>query len=239
MTYQEIHNFLLQSASCDPKRHSQFYKTGPGQYASHDQFLGISSATIHACAKKFETIGDSDLQMLIESSFNEERALALDISIRRYRRGNDAEKEQIFRWYLDHLHRVNNWNLVDASAHYIVGAHLYGKEKDLLFELACSDILWERRIAVVATWYDIRHDRVATTLKISEVLIQDDHDLIHKAVGWMLREVGKKNIGSLCTFLDDHSSAMPRTMLRYAIEKFPKSEREKYLLKGKLPRTGS
>ena len=137
-------------------------------------------------------------------------------------------RTEIYQFYLANLNQINNWNLVDASAHLILGAHLHSQNKDVLFGLANSPIMWERRIAIVATWYFIKNNEYNTTTKISELLLNDNHDLIHKAVGWMLREVGKRDLETLRGFLNEFAHKMPRKMLRYAIEKFPEAERRHY-----------
>lgn len=207
-----------------------FFKTGPGQYSAHDKFIGVSVPNLRKICKEFRELPQNQIQLLLESAVNEERFLALILLVDQYTRGDEKQKEHIFRFYLDNLQYVNNWNLVDASAHLIVGAHLLNGDKDLLLQLAKSQIMWERRVAIVSTWYFIRHHQLEWTLKIAEILLQDSHDLIHKAVGWMLREAGKKEQQVLILFLEKNVKKMPRTMLRYAIEKFPEDQRRKYLL---------
>ena len=140
-----------------------------------------------------------------------------------------AEPDVIYQFYMDNIQQVNNWNLVDASAHLIVGKHLHKKDKDILHTLANSTVMWERRVAIVATWYFIKMNEFEWTLKLAKILLTDSHDLIHKAVGWMLREMGKKDVEQLKTFLNQHAATMPRTMLRYAIEKFPEAKRQHFL----------
>ena len=213
---------------CNPKA---FCKTGPGQYAEHDQFLGVPVPALRTIAKKYATAPFTIIKTLITSCFNEERLVALLIVIDQYKRGNSQQKEAIYQFYKEHLVYVNNWNLVDSSAHLILGAYLADTNKDELLVLAQSQNLWERRIAIVATWYFIKQNQYEWTITIATILLTDSHDLIHKAVGWMLREVGKKDIKPLQQFLDQHASVMPRTMLRYAIEKFPEHERKMYLSK--------
>lgn len=206
-----------------------FYKTGKGDYAEHDQFIGVNVPTLREIAKPFQKLEFDELQALIGSPINEERFLALVILVHQYQTGNHAQQEKVYEFYVKNLTQVNNWNLVDASAHLILGAHLWQKDKAFLLELAASPSLWDRRIAIVSTWYFIRQEDLNWTFKIATLLLQDPQDLIHKAVGWMLREAGKKNQTALTTFLDQHIKYMPRTLLRYAIEKFPEPQRQFYL----------
>ena len=170
-----------------------------------------------------------DLSRFITSEFNEERFLALAILIMQYQTAQD--KEFLYNFYLNNIKHVNNWNLVDASVHHIIGAYLWDKEKDYLFTLTKSEILWERRIAIVATWYFIKNNTLDTTFEIAKLLLNDKHDLMHKAVGWMLREAGKKDEKQLIDFLDRYTLQMPRTAVRYAIERLLQELYKKYLLK--------
>ncbi len=211
------------------KRKAVFFKTGPGDYAEHDQFLGIPTPKLREIAKRYRRISLDVIAELLKSPINEVRLLALMMLVERYQRSNRSIQTEIFRLYLSHISHINNWNLVDASAHYIVGAHLYSQDKNLLIELASSNILWERRIAIVSTWYFIRKNEFEWTIKIAEILLSDKHDLIHKAVGWMLREMGKRDETHLILFLNQHVSQMPRTMLRYAIEKLGNEHKRMYM----------
>lgn len=215
------------------KSNAVFFKTGVGHYAEHDVFIGVSVPIIRKIAKEHADLSFKELQKLIASKINEERLLALIILVTQYQRGDKIANEEVYNFYLNNMQHVSNWNLVDSSAHLILGAHLYKKNKNLLLELAKSEILWQRRIAIVATWYFIRNDDLAWTFKIAKILLKDDQDLIHKAVGWMLREAGKRDQEQLIEFLDQHAATMPRTMLRYAIEKFSAQQRKAYLLYGK------
>ena len=221
---------ILQSyadnSTCAP---AIFFKTGPGQYSEHDKFIGVSVPNLRKIGKEFRDLPMDQIQSLLESPVNEERFLALILLVENYAKGNEAQKEIVFQHYLNNLKHVNNWNLVDASAHLIVGAHLSKKDKSLLLKLAKSQVMWERRVAIVSTWYFIRQNEHEWTVQIAELLLKDSHDLIHKAVGWMLREAGKKDQQVLIKFLEKHSKQMPRTMLRYAIEKFSEEERRNYL----------
>jgi len=210
----------------------RFFKMGPGDYAEHDRFMGVSVPILRKLAKTFEALSLPDIKTLLRSPFNEERQLALFMLVNRYKQGDSTEKTRIYDFYLKHLAYVNNWNLVDASAHLIIGAELLNKnnkEKIVLKSLVMSDNLWERRVAIVATWIFIQNNDFQWTLKIAKQLLKDTKDLIHKAVGWMLREVGKKDTEVLRAFLEQHAPKMPRTMLRYAIEHFSADERKMYL----------
>lgn len=207
-----------------------YYKTGPGDYAEHDQFIGVSVPDLRKIAKRYQELPLPLLQELLYSPINEERLLALLILVTRYQKGDADLQQTIFQFYLTHINQVNNWNLVDASAHWIIGAHLLKEDKTFLSTLAESTNLWEKRIAIVATWHFIRNDSFECTLKLAEKLLCDHHDLIHKAVGWMLREVGKRNQSILIEFLNRHAYRMPRTMLRYAIERLVPTTRKTYLL---------
>lgn len=211
-----------------------FYKTGPGQYAEHDRFLGITVPDLRKIAKQFKELSHTDLKTFIRSPLNEERLLALFILTHQYQINNDSQRAACYQFYMKHLKHVNNWNLVDASAHLILGAHVFQGDKNILLTLAKSDNLWERRIAIVSTWYFIRNNELSWTFKIAKLLLQDHQDLIHKAVGWMLREAGKRSVNHLIAFLDQYAEQMPRTMLRYAIEKFQETQRKQYLLKKTL-----
>lgn len=206
---------------------SLFFKTTPGHYAEHDKFLGIPVPTIRKIAKQHADLHLSSLHTLLTSPYNEERLLALFILVHQYKKSPDT----IFQYYLDNLSHINNWNLVDSSAHLIIGAHLLTRDKTLLLNLATSTNLWEKRIAIIATLYFIKKNTLDWTFKIAAILLHDTHDLIHKAVGWMLREAGKQNIDALTRFLNEHHIQMPRTMLRYAIEKLPPETRARYLLR--------
>jgi len=207
-----------------------FFKTGKGQYGEHDKFWGIPVPVLRTVARQFTQLPLRDISVLLKSPVNEERMTALLILVGQYNAGNSRQRQNIYKFYLRRAARINNWNLVDASAHHIVGAHLHGKDKAVLKRLARSEILWERRIAMVATWHDIQKGEHDTALVIAEILLDDAHDLMHKAVGWMLREVGKRSSQqALEDFLRRHHKAMSRTTLRYAIERFPLSKRRAYL----------
>ncbi|MEW5904195.1 MAG: DNA alkylation repair protein [Pseudomonadota bacterium] len=206
-----------------------FFKTGPGQYGEGDVFLGIKVPVLRTFAKQHADATLDDIQRLLDSVYHEERTLALLLSMQRYARHDEKGRRVIFDLYLANTPRINNWDLVDISAPHIVGRHLQDGPRTLLHTLARSDSLWERRIAIVATFHFIRRNDFADTLHIAEMLLEDDHDLMHKAVGWMLREVGKRDQPLLESFLRRHYTRLPRTTLRYAIERFQPALRQHYL----------
>lgn len=211
------------------KRKAVFFKTGPGDYAEHDQFLGVPTPQLRKLAKRHQQLTLDQLAELLTSPINEIRLLASMILVRRYQKSDLATQEAVFQLYCSHRQHINNWNLVDATAHHIVGAHLHQQDKSFLLELASSSVLWDRRIAMVSTWYFIRHHEFEWTISLAKKLLTDKQDLIHKAVGWMLREMGKRDLASLLEFLNQYRQQMPRTTLRYAIEKLPLACRQEYL----------
>lgn len=216
-----IRRDLQNLARQNPAFPQRFYKTEPGGYAEHDRFLGTRVPDIRKLVIVYNDLSWIDLGRLLGSIYNEERLLALLILVNRYQKGDRLERDKVYHFYLKHRHRVNNWNLVDSSAHHIIGAYLFDKPRDLLFHLGDSEHWWERRIAIVATWYFIRKNDFSSTLVLAQKLLQDEHDLMHKAVGWMLREVGKRDELLLRGFLKKHAHQIPRTLLRYAIERLP------------------
>lgn len=213
----------------DAKFLQGFFKTGPGQYGEGDKFLGLRVPALRTLARNYAELSRDDVLQMLASSWHEERLLALVIMVDAYESGDAVERKKVHRDYLANTRYINNWDLVDASAASIVGGHLEAGDIALLVRLARSKDLWERRIAIVATHYFIKRDKFGPTLIISELLLRDSHDLIHKAVGWMLREVGKRDRKVLDGFLREHYHEMPRTMLRYAIERHPEALRKKYL----------
>jgi 3-methyladenine DNA glycosylase AlkD len=214
----------------------RFFKTGPGEYGEGDRFLGLTVPVQRAIARRHRDLPAADAEKLLASGVHEDRLIALLILIGLYDRGDDAAREAIVGIYLSNTARINNWDLVDLSAPQLLGRHLAVRDRDLLYRLARSASLWERRIAIIATLAFIRAGDLGTTFDIAAILLGDGHDLIHKAVGWMLREAGKKDRAAEERFLDRHAAAMPRTMLRYAIEKFPEKRRREYLAAGKTGR---
>ena len=211
----------------------KFFKTGPGEYGEGDIFIGVRVPDLRKLAKEFQDLTFSEVRALLASSIHEERLLGLLILVRKYASSDEITKKKIYELYLENTPFINSWDLVDGSAHHIVGAFLMDKNKASLYRLAKSENLWERRIAIISTFHFIKHDQYQETLKIAKILLTDPEDLIHKAVGWMLREIGKRDGVTEETFLKKHYMKMPRTMLRYAIEKFPEPKRQKYL-KGKI-----
>lgn len=208
-----------------------FFKTGPGQYGEGDVFVGLTVPQMRSISKKYLDLKFTNLQTLLDSKIHEERFISLTILSEQYSKSPDAVKKQIVNFYLKNSQKINNWDLVDTSAPYILGKYLLNKPKAILYKLASSNNLWEKRIAIVATQELIRNNQFADTLKISEILLKDTHDLIHKAVGWMLREVGKRDLKSELKFLDKFYLRMPRTALRYAIERFPSKLKAHYMKK--------
>ena len=205
---------------------SRFFKTKPGEYGHGDVFLGLKVPETRAVAKKYIDLNLKDVEILLKSGIHEERLDALLILVEKYNKSNENYKKIIFDFYLNNAKNVNNWDLVDLSADKIVGSYLINKDKKILYKLVKSENLWERRISIIATFAFIRKNNFNETFKISESLMKDKHDLIHKAVGWMLREAGKRNQAAEEQFLKKYYKNMPRTMLRYAIEKFDKDKKE-------------
>jgi 3-methyladenine DNA glycosylase AlkD len=210
-----------------------FFKTGKGEYGEGDIFAGLKVPSQRKLAREFRDLSLTDLKILLNSPVHEERLISLFILVDKYGKGDKQEKEAIFSFYLKYRKGINNWDLVDLSAPKIIGKHLLNKDKNLLFKFALSKNLWERRITVLSTYEFIKNNDFDLALQISEMLLKDKHDLIHKAVGWMLREIGKRDLQAEESFLKIHYKKMPRTMLRYAIEKFPETKRKKYL-QGKI-----
>ena len=211
---------------------SGFFKTGKGQYGEGDIFLGIKVPEQRKLvAEYYKDLFLSEVQKLIKSKIHEHRLTGLLILVAKYKKADSKEKEVIYKLYLKNSKNVNNWDLVDLSAPNIVGNFLLNQDRKILYKLAHSKNLWEKRISILSTFEFIRNNQFEDTLKIAEILMNDKHDLIHKAVGWMLRELGKRNQLLEEEFLDKHVTIMPRTMLRYAIEKFPKTKRKAYLHK--------
>lgn len=208
---------------------ARYFKTGKGEYGEGDIFLGTTVPQTREIAKKYKTLQLNEIKQLLESKIHEHRLIALYILVDKYKKSKDAEKQEIADFYLNHTKHINNWDLVDSSAHLILGIHLSNKDKSILEKLAKSNDLWERRISIISTLHFIRNNQFKETFKIANILIKDKHDLIHKAVGWMLREIGKKDKQAEKEFLNKHYKTMPRTMLRYAIEHFSVDEKSHYM----------
>jgi 3-methyladenine DNA glycosylase AlkD len=227
---EEIRSLLRRQA--DPARAEilqRFFKTGPGQYGEGDIFLGLRVPEVRKIARRFRDLSLGQTKRLLKSPVHEERLLALFLFVGQYGRGDPETRETIYRIYLDHTRYINNWDLVDSSAEQIVGAHLWTQSRDPLYVLARSDSLWERRICVLSCFHFIKKNEFRDILAIVRMLLRDPEDLIHKAAGWMLREVGKRDLSTEESFLRRHGPEMPRTMLRYAIERFPEPKRKDYL----------
>ncbi|MBN2106533.1 MAG: DNA alkylation repair protein [Deltaproteobacteria bacterium] len=206
-----------------------FFKTGPGQYGEGDVFRGIKVPVLRQIVKKYPGLPLADAEKLLHAPHHEDRMLGLLFLVAAFEKGGPELRRRIYRLYLANTRFINNWDLVDATAPHIVGAYLFDRNRAPLRRLALSGLLWERRIAIVATFYCIRRGQFEDTLELAAMLLDDKHDLIHKAVGWMLREVGKRDREAEEIFLRVHCSRMPRTMLRYAIERFPREKRQLYL----------
>lgn len=210
----------------------KFFKTGKGEYGEGDIFMGIKVPVMKELAKKYISLNFSDIQKLLKSKYHEERMIALSILVNKFKKANEIERKKIYDLYLRNTKYINNWDLVDCTCHKIVGAYLDGKDKKILEKLARSKNIWEKRISIISTFYFINKGSSKEALKIAEILVNEKHDLIQKAVGWMLREVGKR-----CSqekeeeFLMKHYKTMPRTMLRYSIERFTDKKRQFYMKK--------
>jgi 3-methyladenine DNA glycosylase AlkD len=217
------------SAVTDPERarnSAWFFKTAQGQYGHGDRFIGLTVPTMRRIARRYVHLPLTDVEKLLASPIHEHRFTALETLVAQYELD---QSKQIFDFYLQHTRFVNNWDLVDTSAPYIVGRHLLTRPRKVLYRLAKSRDLWERRIAIVSTQTLIRAGEIEDTFAIAKLLLPDEHDLIHKAVGWMLREAGKKSTPALLRFLKENYAALPRTTLRYAIERFPAPQRKRLL----------
>lgn len=207
----------------------KYFKTGVGEYGFGDVFIGLSVPQCRNIANKFRDLTFLEINDLLKSKIHEERLIALLILVDKFSK-EPMEQRRIYDFYLKHTKYINNWDLVDLSAHKIVGGYLIDKPKEILYKMAKSKNLWEKRIAVIATFNFIKNKHYDQSLKIAEILINDKEDLIQKAVGWMLREVGNRNLKTEQVFLKKYYKIMPRTTLRYAIEKFPETLRKNYLL---------
>ena len=218
-------------ANKERANHSKkFFKTGKGEYGYGDIFLGVRVPKIRLIAKKNIGISITDMKTLIKSKYHEERLLGLIILVNKYSKSKDEkDRDQLYNIYVSSFKYVNNWDLVDVTCAHVIGKHLLNKDRSILYTWAKSNDLWTKRIAIVSTHCFIRKNDLQETFKIAKILLNDEHDLIHKAVGWMLREAGKKDMKKEEIFLKKHYKTMPRTMLRYAIERFPEPKRQIYL----------
>jgi len=232
ISFKNLEQDLLALANADKaKILSGFFKTGKGQYGAGDIFLGVMVPQIRTVSKKYTELNFNDLQKLLNSKKHEIRLCALFVLVKKYQIADDREKKNIADFYLKNAENINNWDLVDLTAPKILGEYLIGKPHKILYDLAASQNLWERRIAMLSTFTFIKNKDFVDALRLAKKLLDDKHDLMHKAVGWMLREIGKRDKNILVEFLNLYYKKMPRTMLRYAIEKFDAVERNKYLKK--------
>ena len=221
---------IRELASKKIAKHSlRFFKTGKGEYGYGDIFLGVRAPEIRSIAKKHIDISIADMKNLIKSKYHEERFLGLIILVNKYSKSNNEIRNQLYKIYVSSFKYINSWDLVDVTCSHVIGKHLMDKDRSILYTWAKSEDLWTKRIAIVSTHFFIRKNDLQDTFKIADILLNDNHDLIHKAVGWMLREAGKRDIKKEEGFLKKHYKTMPRTMLRYSIEKFPEDKRQKYL----------
>ena len=217
----------LQALSDAEKREifPKFFKTGKGEYGEGDRFLGVTVPNIRAIAKLHKDVSIEEIRELIQSEWHEVRLCALIIMVEKSKKKDEALRKELFNLYLSQTKRINNWDLVDLSCRFIIGEYLLDKSRDILYQLAQSPLLWDNRIAIVSTYAFIRKGQLEDTYALSGLMMQHPHDLMHKAIGWMLREAGKRNPERLYDYVMSHRADMPRTMLRYAIEKFPPKER--------------
>ena len=230
VTYQGIVTHLKKLANPEIAAHSQrYFKTGKGQYGEGDIFLGIRVPVIRKTVKLFKDTPLSEIKKLLKSEYHEVRLFSLLLLVYQFSKEDNEQKEKIYSIYLKNTKYINNWDLVDSSASYIVGSYLMDKDRSILYELAISKNIWSRRISIIATAYFINNHDFSDTLKIAKILINDSEDLIHKAVGWMLREIGNRDRKAEEKFVNKYYKKLPRTVLRYAIEKFSKEQRQAYL----------
>ena len=224
----------LQALSNAEKREifPKFFKAGKGEYGEGDRFLGITVPNIRAIAKQYKNISLNEIRELMQSEWHEVRLCALLIMVEKSKKKDEALRQQLFDLYLSQTDRINNWDLVDLSCRFIVGEYLLDKSRDILYQLAHSPLLWDNRIAIVSTYAFIRKGQLEETYALSDLMMHHPHDLMHKAIGWMLREAGKRDANRLYNYVMSHRADMPRTMLRYAIEKFSPAERSILMKRG-------
>lgn len=224
----------LQALSNTEKREifPKFFKAGKGEYGEGDRFLGVTVPNIRAIAKLHKDISIEEIRDLIQSEWHEVRLCALIIMVEKSKKKDEALRQQLFELYLSQTDRINNWDLVDLSCRFIIGEYLLDKSRDILYQLAQSPLLWDNRIAIVSTYAFIRKGQLEDTYALSDLMMHHPHDLMHKAIGWMLREAGKRDSDRLYDYVMSHRADMPRTMLRYAIEKFSPAERSILMKRG-------
>ena len=230
MTHDQLINELKEHADPEKAKHStRFFKSGSGEYGEGDEFLGIKVPPQRKVAKKFREMPLDEVAKLLHNKYHEVRLTAAYLLVYKVEKGDEQTLEAVTECYLNNLSGINNWDLVDSSCHQILGRYFEDKERDLLYDFARAEDLWKKRIAMITCYHFIRNEDFEDALYIAEILLDDDHDLIHKAVGWMLREIGNRDLATEESFLKKHYQTMPRTMLRYAIEKFEEPIRLKYL----------
>lgn len=207
----------------------RFFKTGPGEYGEGDKFVGVTVPHQRAVAKMFRDLPETEIIKLLDDAIHEHRLTGVLIMVDQYKRGDEKQKQKIYKLYFQKMDRINNWDLVDSSAHWIIGPHLENRDRNVLDKLAKTKHLWKQRIAMISTLHFIKNHEFDDAIRIAEILVHHEHDLIHKAVGWMMREAGNREPKVLEGFLAAHAATMPRTALRYAIEKLPEKKRQYYL----------
>ena len=224
----------LQALSDAEKREifPKFFKAGKGEYGEGDRFLGVTVPNIRAIAKLHKDVSIEEIRKLIQSEWHEVRLCALIIMVEKSKKKDEALRKELFNLYLSQTKRINNWDLVDLSCRFIIGEYLLDKSRDILYQLAQSPLLWDNRIAIVSTYAFIRKGQLEDTYVLSDIMMHHPHDLMHKAIGWMLREAGKRDANRLYNYVMSHRADMPRTMLRYAIEKFSPAERSILMKRG-------
>lgn len=230
MTAQELKKEMNKLADPERAKNSAwFFKTYDGGYAAGDQFIGLRVPVTRQICKKYRDLSLNGIEKLLDSPIHEHRLAAVIIMVEQAKRADEGHKKELYDLYLRRHDRINNWDIVDTGSHAVIGEYLLDRPRDILYDLAQSRDIWERRTAIVSTAAFIRRGELSDTFAISEELLNDKHDLIHKATGWMLREAGKKDEAALKNFLDKHAHEMPRTMLRYSLEKFSPDERAHYM----------
>lgn len=234
MAARKIIQAIMAASSRNPEEVrflGHFFRTGPGQYGEGDQFIGVRVPRLRSICKPYRQLPPSEIEALLESPIHEIRLAGAIIMAEQAKRGDGTTKKALYDLYLRRTDRINNWDIVDSSCRDVVGGYLMGKPRNILYELARSKNIWERRIAIVSTWEFIRHGELDDTFAIAALLLGDRQDLIHKAVGWMLREAGKRDEAELRRFLDAHAKSMPRTALRYSLERLDSESRAIYMKK--------
>lgn len=226
---EQLVSLLKQHAAHNPYDSTRFFKIAPGEYAHHDLFLGLRMPYLRTIAQEHRNLDQATLRVLLDNPYHEIRLLALLVLTYQFEKADEQTQTAIFQFYVSQMKQINNWDLVDVSAPTIVGGYLLNRPHDMLFAWGQSDDLWQRRIAMVSTLFFIRNHQLDTTFALAKLLLADKHDLMHKATGWMLREAGKKDESRLIQFLTEHAAVMPRTMLRYSIERLDKHAQQRFM----------